>query len=398
MVVIDHDDILYNMENEDNILTKTVDRDTLHSELDIKNNIFNLVHLNIRSVKKNFDNLILLLDNFNLDFNDIIVLSESFQICSNENFNIKGYETFYNDAKYNKNDGVIVLVKPELEPIFSTVVLPTSQATVSRIVCHVKDMTLGITAVYKPPPISKDLFIQDLEDFLNTINKQQIEIFTGDVNINLLNTADTDVINYTAVMSQMGYLSYINAVTRPDTNTNIDHIFLKCKNIPNLELKPFVLDSCVTDHFPVMINIALKSNEKNNTQMRNNPGEHVFIKKTINLNNLKKLLTEQDWTVIKDIGDSDKAMKTFIDIFAKHVKDSEINNRVYKRHKKLKNWITNGIISSIKYRDKLKRKLIKNHNDELEKEYKTYRNRLNKIITTQKKTIIKMKLAKTKMT
>ena len=64
-------------------------------------------------------------------------------------------------------------------------------------------------------------------------------------------------------MAQMGYLSYINAVTRSDTNTNIDHIFIKCRNIPNLELKSYVLNSCVTDHFPVMVNIGQKSTINN---------------------------------------------------------------------------------------------------------------------------------------
>lgn len=54
MVVVDQDNILNNMDKDDNILTKTVDCDALHDDVDIKSNIFNLIQLNIRSVKKKF--------------------------------------------------------------------------------------------------------------------------------------------------------------------------------------------------------------------------------------------------------------------------------------------------------------------------------------------------------
>lgn len=47
---------------------------------------------------------------------------------------------------------------------------------------------------------------------------------------------------------------------------------------------------------------------------------------------------------------------------------------------KQKPWITTGIINSIKYRDNLKRKFIKNKTLENKCEYTKYRNLLNKII------------------
>lgn len=48
--------------------------------------------------------------------------------------------------------------------------------------------------------------------------------------------------------------------------------------------------------------------------------------------------------------------------------------------------MTNGIVTSIKYRDKMKRKLRKHYSTELDSEYRVYRNQLNKLIMKQKNT------------
>lgn len=61
----------------------------------------------------------------------------------------------------------------------------------------------------------------------------------------------------------------------------------------------------------------------------------------------------------------------------KHLNESTIQVRgncgVYN---KLKPWITKGLINSVKIRDKLKSKLLKNPSDELRNEFKKYRNGL----------------------
>lgn len=46
-----------------------------------------------------------------------------------------------------------------------------------------------------------------------------------------------------------------------------------------------------------------------------------------------------------------------------------------KKHIKIKPWITNAMMTSIEYRDNLKKNLVKNRNNlNLAKTYKTYRN------------------------
>lgn len=49
-------------------------------------------------------------------------------------------------------------------------------------------------------------------------------------------------------MAQLGFISCINDYTRIHNNsrTTIDHIFVKTNGADNV--KPFILESCITDH------------------------------------------------------------------------------------------------------------------------------------------------------
>ena len=98
------------------------------------------------------------------------MLTETFQIDSINNCNIPDYKVFYNEANYNKNDGVVILVKTHLNVDFSFNQLPNSGVTLSRINFEINGKTFGLTATYKPPPIPKADFIEEIYAYLETIN------------------------------------------------------------------------------------------------------------------------------------------------------------------------------------------------------------------------------------
>ena len=85
-----------------------------------------------------------------------------------------------------------------------------------------------------------------------------------------------------------------------------------------------------------------------------------------------------------------------MNLFLKIKDDSTLTRKVQIRHKKIKDWITDGLITSIKHRDKLKKKLSRNFSPALEIEYKNYRNFLNKLIKTQKFQYYKIQIEKNK--
>lgn len=75
----------------------------------IMNNNLSIFAMNIRSIRSHFDELVLLLNTYTLNF-DIIVLSETW-LDYDFKFVINGYQTINSIGKLNKSDGVTVLVK-----------------------------------------------------------------------------------------------------------------------------------------------------------------------------------------------------------------------------------------------------------------------------------------------
>lgn len=384
MVQMDQDELLETMNMENNKPTSVmVDRDMLKSRVRQNKLCFNLLHLNIRSIAKNIDNLLLLINSFELHFNDIIVLSETFKISSTEHYNIPNYQLFYNGADFNKNDGVIIYVKNNVDAEFSTSRLPNSLVTVSRLTCTINNIKIGITAVYKPPPVSKSDFTDDLYAYLETVNacgdNNNYEIFLGDINIDLMNV-DNDAHRYETVMSHLGFKSYINTVTRFESKTCLDHIFVNEKlKTGKLRLESYVLDTHVTDHGPTMLSV-FSDDEKSIS------GNSLEVKKyDFDLESFRVSLGAEDWYSVLNDPDSESASRTFFSKFSE-LKSIATKERVIKitRHKKNKKWITNGLITSIKHRDRMKTKLLKTYNPDLDREYKNYRNALNKLIVKQK--------------
>lgn len=374
------DEILDTISDEETFCGGKIDSGQVNELTNNKDTFLKIMHLNIRSVNKNLDNLLTFIESYELQNFDIIALSETFQLLSTNNCNIPGYQLFYNEAKYNKNDGVILLVKNNIQVNFSCTQLPNSEVTVGRLIFERNDILFGMTAIYKPPPIPQRIFIDDLHSFLESSANCTIEILLGDININILNNNDNNVANYLSILSSLGFQYYIKSITRSLTNSCLDHIFVKQKiKSNNLFIKSCILEEDITDHSPVMLFIGQK--EKNN---KVNQMETV-IKTKLNVLKFKQKLQEASWSVVMDENDPELATKFFLSIYNQLLTDSTEKYTIkVKTYRKIKSWITDGIIRSIKIRDKMKKRLLNNHNFQLEEEYKKYRNLLNKIINKQK--------------
>lgn len=381
MVVLPEDEILEDLSVDFNS-GRLVDDQELHNCINSESKYLNIIHLNIRSIKKNIDELILFIENYKLNFNDIIILSECYQILSTDQCNIPGYDTFYNQADFNKNDGVVIFVKSNINVSFSYCKLTNSLATISVVAFSIGDINFRITAAYKPPPIEKQLFVNDLYEYLlRDSNNNHFEFFVGDTNIDLLSKNDNDTMYYLASMAELGYTSYINSVTRVETNTCLDHIFVKQKmKSQRYALSSFILDTYITDHSPIMIHLY-----KRRTELVGPQAPCELTKTKIDMGKFKNLLQGQDWSQVLNMEDSETASNNFVNIYSQLMEESKTNFTASQNHKtKLKKWITAGLINSIKHRDRLKKKLLKQYDPQLELQYKTYRNYLNKLIKKRK--------------
>lgn len=354
------------------------------------NSILNLMHLNIRSVRRNFDEFLATLTTYNLDKFDIIFLGESFQLESINQFNIPGYTTYYNKADYNKNDGVIFFVKNNLNCQTDNIKLDICGVTISVLKLKVNDISFRIIALYRPNPSDINLFIEEIDTFFDE-NKEinQFELFLGDLNINILDN-DTNSNKYLSVLAKHGFVPYIQSHTRvtAESATCIDHIFLKKKHSMNCyKCCSFILNCNITDHFPVMMSISshqpIQDNKNNNMQTIS----------SVDLNKLRTLIAEHSWSQVLNTNDAQLATNLFTDTFAELMDRCKTTRTISeKKYNTIKPWISKGLITSIINRDKMKRNLNKQkvtnnqypHN--LETQYKSYRNKLNNLLKKSKHT------------
>lgn len=362
-----------------------------------QNSLLNIMHLNIRSVRKNFDEFLATMSVYNLDKNDIIILSESFQLMSTDQFNIPGFTTCYNNGDYNKNDGVIFFVKNNLNCQIDNIKLETCGVSISILKLVINNIKFRIIALYRPCPSDLNTFIEEIDAYFDE-NKENnhFELFLGDLNINILSN-DHNANKYLSVLANHGFEPYIQSPTRitADSATCIDHIFLKKKhNVNYYRCSSFILNCNITDHFPVMMNISMDHS------INDNKNDNIKEISSIDINKLKTLLANQNWSEVLNTNDAQLATNLFtkkLDTLMNQCKKTRTIS-IKGKHNKIKPWITGGLITSIINRDKMKNKLNKQKNinnryfQNLEAEYKIYRNKLNNLLKKSKRDYYKNRI------
>lgn len=349
----------------------------------IKQNIngetVSVLHLNIRSINKNFHELTIFLENLGYEV-DIIILSETWKVNCIDLFNIDGYNIHYTQGNFNQNDGLLIYTKSNLS-IANVDLFKYSENTFINLKICINHLIYNIIAVYRLPSTNKLIFLEELKLIFenNKTRDNNICIFTGDINIDINNKQDQLVNNYLNIMAQNGFLSYINKATRisDESESCIDHFFLRTKNVnENIKITPIIIQSAVTDHYPILIKIEenFKSSSSNKSQIKNTYSQ-------IQYNKLINKLSKENWNNLYNYHDSEIAYEHFINKFTHLVSLSTKTIKLKSNDRRIKPWITKGLLTSLRERDKLKLKLNKNRNDQnILLQYKIYRNKLNNLI------------------
>lgn len=389
MVSTNADNLMHDLENE-NIITEVVYdlNDLTHKvSINVNNSPFRILHTNIRSIAKNFDELQIILTECNLNL-DFIILTETWNVDNLEFYHIEGYTTHYNCSKFNQNDGVVVFSKISL-PVSVKLIEFSDNYSIIRLESSIKNECFGITAIYKPPPYRSNIFIQQLERYLSQNCKLLYEILVGDINIDLLNFTDQSTHDYLDVLSRYGFNSCINKPTRE--KTCLDHIFIKANTAAN-QLYSAVIQSKITDHNPVFLQIAyqnLDNRTHNNFEIIRNQKKIISI---INYKKLNENLQAVDWQQIVS-GDIDTSLETLIDLIQKEIKNCNTTKTIKNKFTKRKPWVTNGIISSIHIRDRLYRQSCLYPDNQLIKEaYLRYKTTISRLIQKAKNQYYKQKI------
>lgn len=142
------------------------------------------------------------------------------------------------------------------------------------------------------------------------------------------------------------------------TSSSVSLIDNIITNVRNIDSKVHIdvsgiLVSDVLDHFPIFTNLSFQTK-----RLKNEP---IYIRnyadRSIQL--FVSRIECTDWRDVYQTKDTNLAFNTFIQTFL-HIYNATFPITVLNKHKrKKKNWITRGIINSIKPKDKLYRSYLK---------------------------------------
>lgn len=315
-------------------------------------------------------------------------MSETHKVNDLSLFNIPGYKLFWNGSDLNKCDGCIVFVKNEI--YVEHLVIVNEPVRVIRVSVQKDNMMVDILATYRTFAIDKNIFLASISDILNVMvmDQNRSYVFVGDVNINILESNSPNANDYLTLLYGLGFVSLINKPTRVSGTgaSCIHHCFIKCRDEILNNLKSMILISDLTDHYPILV--SLKKDNVNNKLVENSPPNKLI--KHVNYDKINELISQEKWGNVLAETDVNLSTNTFINTMIGVIERATIYRQISSKKRRIKPWITNGLVVSIRKRDKLKKQCNTSRNDtELLNNYKAYRSLLSKLIKKAKYTYYK---------
>lgn len=363
-----------------NIVNDTSDYNLLNHKL----TNLRIFHTNIRSIDKNLDELLVLLEQFSDDF-DVIILSETLNVEDLDLYKINSYDIFYSHGNLNRNDGVVVYIKANMKYKCSTIKIGDISGLKLNISLYNKSIIL--TSTYRPHCTTIKQFNIDLVDYLSNLEHSDISIFAGDTNVNI-STTEKYSQEYLNILSSQNYISQINDYTRVENlqKSCIDHFFVKSDQN---NCVPIIYKNKVTDHYPIILLMNIKNI---NSNKKCNNDDETKNKKYIIYKDLKNDLRKHDWTEMEFM-DANEVVDMFIEKLKFYITKNTktVKNKPQKR--KRKEWITKELIKDTEKKRELYNLTLLYPNDIVAKtNYINYKNKLNQKIKTAKKQYYKHKI------
>lgn len=337
----------------------------------------NVVHSNIRSLQKHFEELEVYLSGFVVG-PDVVVLSETFQINNVNRYKIEGYDIIYNEGKINKNDGVVIYIKDTAN--YTSENITYNDLSFLRIEMGTSSNgVIAISGVYRPFDCSTEQFNNALNMYLGNHAKTSTEVIIGDMNIDILHPSPVPnyIEDYLNTMAINCFSSFINTNTRVENGRGscIDHVFIRHNN--RLELpKAAIFRNKITDHFVTCVRI--------NTSIQKSARREDF-NRLVDYACLTRIVSEINWNEHVSFSDPERSIESFIAVLLKAVELASSVRGASKHLQKRKVWMTSGLLTSINKKNKMYLNTLKEpKNLQLNEYYRQYKNRLNHLIKIMK--------------
>nr|XP_054755525.1 uncharacterized protein LOC129261488 [Lytechinus pictus] len=257
---------------------------------------FSVMHINSRSLFKNFEDLAVLLSCINHNFS-VIGVSETWFTPSTEvaMFDIPGYSLVQVCRSNKKGGGVACYVREGLDYKLRND-LSTANTYYESVFIELNNANKKsiVGCVYRAPGNDIRSFTDDFDQEMQILSKENKDIYImGDFNINLLN-ADTDekVRDFNNFMCSFGLFSLITKPTRITSSsaTLIDNIFTNCVQY---QFCSGIFCSDFSDHMPIC------SINKGNAITSSETKRKVFRRliTEVRMNYFRQELLNTDWSI-----------------------------------------------------------------------------------------------------
>ena len=302
-----------------------------------KHSSFSVLHLNIASLPKHFEDLQNYISLLKQSFDIIAITEHKISLNSNEkSFNLPGYNFCFNFTEsthggtgffiseklnYKVRNDLNMCQPGNLESTFIELILPFK-----------RNLVLG--CVYKHPRMKINEFNENfLDPVLEKIDKERKTcLLMGDFNINLLNIeSDKLVSNFYDLMTSRCFAPFILQPTRitEKSKTLIDNIFMN-----SLEYDTFSgnLTTLISDHLPQFLIL------KNFHRKYTNKSQVVYKRsyKFYNEDEFKKDLLNVNWDETFNNTNADASFDTFLSIINKLLDEHAPLKKLSKREVVLK--------------------------------------------------------------
>ena len=359
--------------------------------LKLKKNTFTVFHLNIASLQAHIDELKALLALLDHPF-DIIGITETKIRENHETLIPIDLDNYFFHSVHTKTHfgGSGIYVRKHLEYDIRKDLIKSEENTGEAIFAQIthdshKKIVAGVIYRHHTPIKSfVDNFVLDILAKVSK-EKQKIWILLGDFNIDLLKIDSHEDSNYFYnILTSHGFRPLILQPTRVTLSsaTLIDNIFINDMSASSIGGN---LTSSISDHFPQFSSLDISSNPK--PKVNSNFGRSY---KNFNNDEFSKDLQAIHWDVLFENKTFDEKMKIFLDHVTKILDYMAPVKKLTRREVRARQspWITKGIITSMKNRDLLYKKISVGKNlpnkEKLFSDFKRKRNLVTTLIRKSK--------------
>lgn len=287
---------------------------------------------------------------------------ETGELCDNRRpirlYELEGYKSFC-CSRETRSAGIALYVKENID--FN--LLEKNNGSVSYI--HGSIPLTGndkffVTLIYMPKVSDYPVLEKLLEELFNKIPRGKRHLILGDFNIDVSKEQGVSV-TYLDLLSSYGYSVTNNNVTRPASNSVIDHIVTNYDQVVN-----YTIGNRISDHNGILTTFSLKPQLK--------PSNEPPVKKRVNLEQLVNRLRSDlsDLNVFNDLN-TESSLKHLVNTIDTAVDNCSYQVKTVKYKNGTKAWVNATIVRLSAKKKELLKKCKKRPNN------KTLRDKMDKL-------------------